>query len=115
MCRRVDCASWEWDACPVAWSGMFKGKDKKKCVRLEVICDDFLYIWQMNFGSPGARNDLNILHSSDHFNRIRMGLWPPTRPEKMIGNLPLRWYYYLADDIYPRWRVFITSVTNPAQ
>jgi Plant transposon protein len=108
----VDCSSWEWVACPVAWSEMFKGKDKKKCVRLEVICDDFLYIWHMNFGSPGARNDL-VQHSSDHSNRIRMGLWPPTRPETMIGNLLLRWYYYLADGIYPRWRVFITSITNP--
>jgi Plant transposon protein len=92
---------------------MFKGMEKKKCVRLEVICDDFLYISRMSFVSPGARNDLNILYSSDHFNRIRMGRWPPTMPETMIGTLPLTWYYYLADGIYPRWRIFVRSITDP--
>jgi hypothetical protein len=79
--------------------GVVQGKGKKNCVRLEVICDDFLYISHINFGPPGARNDLNILNSSDHFNRIRTGRWPSTRPEKIIGTLPLTWYYYLADGI----------------
>jgi hypothetical protein len=55
---------------------MFKGKEKKKCVRLEVICVDLRYISHINSGSPGARNDLNILNSSDHFNRIRTSRWP---------------------------------------
>jgi Plant transposon protein len=42
-----------------------------------------------------------------------MGLWLPTRPETMIGTMPLTWYYCLADGIYPRWRIFIASITNP--
>jgi hypothetical protein len=92
---------------------MFKGMEKKKCARLEVICDDFLYISRMSFGSPGARNDLNILNSSDHFNRIRMGRWPPTISETMIGTLSLARYYYLADGIYPRWRIFVRCITDP--
>jgi Plant transposon protein len=25
----VDCASWEWDVCPVGWAGLFKGKEKR--------------------------------------------------------------------------------------
>jgi hypothetical protein len=88
----VDCASWEWDRCPVAWEGQFKGKKKKKCVRMEVICDDYLSISHLNFGSPGARNYLNILNSSDLFNKIRTGRYPPSRPETMIRSLPLTWY-----------------------
>jgi Plant transposon protein len=56
---------------------------------------------------------LYILNSSDHFNRIRMGRWPPMRPGTMIGTLPLTLYYYRADGIYPRWRIFATSITDP--
>jgi Plant transposon protein len=37
----VDCASWEWDVCPLWWPGMFKSKKKRKCVRLEGVCDDY--------------------------------------------------------------------------
>lgn len=33
----VDCASWEWDICPVAWQGQCKGKDKRLTVRMEVV------------------------------------------------------------------------------
>jgi hypothetical protein len=93
--------------------GDVKGKEKKKCVRLEAMCDDFLYISHIIFGSPRAINDLNILNSSDHFHRIRTGRWPPMRPEKMIWTLPLTRHHYLVDGIYPRWRRFITSITNP--
>jgi len=26
-----DCRHWEWDKCPVAWAGQFKGKEKAYC------------------------------------------------------------------------------------
>jgi hypothetical protein len=41
----VDVASWFWSKCPVGWQGQDTGKDGKPCSRLEVICDDSLYIW----------------------------------------------------------------------
>jgi Plant transposon protein len=28
----VDCASWEWDACPVGWQEAYKGKTQNLCV-----------------------------------------------------------------------------------
>jgi Plant transposon protein len=97
----VDCASWEWDACPVAWQGNHKGKLKKPCNRMEIVCDDYLYIWHVMFGTPGSKNDINSLHYSTLFNKIRTGAWPPCRPETVISGMPLTWYYYLVDGIYP--------------
>lgn len=63
----VGCASWEWDLCPIAWQGQCKGKDKRSTVRMEVICDDYLRIWYLNFGDPGAKNDKQIFHQSPLF------------------------------------------------
>jgi Plant transposon protein len=40
----VDVASWFWDKCPVGWQGQYIGKEEKPCCRMEIVCDDFLYI-----------------------------------------------------------------------
>jgi Plant transposon protein len=64
----VYCASWEWDKCPVAWQGQYRGKDKKSCCRMEVVCDDYLFIWHVMFGTAGSKNDINILNTSPFFN-----------------------------------------------
>jgi Plant transposon protein len=109
----VDCASWEWDACPVGWQGADKGKDKKPVCRMEVVIDDFLRIYHCMFGAPGAKNDLNILNQSTIFNEVCLGNWPPVRPETSISGMPLTWYYYLADGIYPRYRIFVTTISDP--
>jgi Plant transposon protein len=29
----LDCASWEWEACPIGWQGLCKGKDSKPVLR----------------------------------------------------------------------------------
>lgn len=68
---------------------------------MEVITDDFLYIWHCNFGAPGSKNDINFLNQSSLFNKIRMGLWPPQRPETNVSGLPL------TDGIYPKYRIFV--------
>jgi Plant transposon protein len=68
----VDCASWQWDCCPISWQGQCRGKEKRMTVRMEVITDDYLRIYWCNFGAPGARNDIQICHHSDLFNRIRV-------------------------------------------
>jgi hypothetical protein len=31
----------------------------------------------------------------------------------MCVSLPSTWHYHLADEICPRWRIFITSITDP--
>ena len=44
--------------------GQRKGKEKKKTLILEVICDPDTHIWYSFFGEPGSLNDLNILKKS---------------------------------------------------
>lgn len=67
----LDCASWEWKNCPVALQRQHKGKEKKSCFRMQVVCDNFLRIWNVMLGTPGAKNDVNIMHQSTLFNAIR--------------------------------------------
>ena len=69
----LDCAGWEWDACPVGWHENYKGASKKPTLRMEAVCHDDLYCWHLKFGAPGSKNDLNILYSSTLFQRIRRG------------------------------------------
>jgi Plant transposon protein len=37
---------------------------------MEVICDDYLRIWWLNFGAPGAKNDIDIFDQSTLFNTV---------------------------------------------
>lgn len=82
--------------------------------RMEVVCDDFLYIWHVMFGTPGSKNDINIMDQSPLFNAVRNGRWPPIRPETSLNGLALNWYYYLTDGIYPRFRIFVSSIQDPS-
>jgi hypothetical protein len=49
----LDCASWTWDKCPVANQGMYRGREKKPNIRMEVVCDDKLRIWHLFLESQG--------------------------------------------------------------
>jgi Plant transposon protein len=108
-----DCASWEWDNCPIAWQGNHRGKGKEAECRMEVICDDYLYIWHLMFGIPGSKNNINIMNASALFNVIRAGKWPPCRPQIGVAEFPLSWFYYLADGIHPRFRIFVLTWRQP--
>lgn len=66
------------------------------------------------FGSLGCRNDINITHQSPLFNSIRRGRWTPIRPETVVAGMKLNWYYYLTDGIYPKNRIFISSIQEPS-
>ena len=106
----VDCAGWTWKNCPKALQGSFVGKDGKPTMRLEAICDLDLWCWHLQFGFPGAMNDINILNASEHFNDFLAGAFPSTIPSYTIAGQTFNWYYYLADEIYPRWKMFIRPV-----
>jgi hypothetical protein len=109
----VDCASWEWDCCPTSWKGSYKGKDEKPTCRLKVTSDDYLYIWHVFFESLGSKNDISIMNYSDLFNEIRVGMWPPCRPEFIIAGKRVNWFYYLADGSYPRFNILVRTIPRP--
>jgi Plant transposon protein len=69
----VDCASWGWDNCPIAWQGNHRGKGKMAECRLEVICDYYLYIWHLKFGIPGSKNDINTMNASRYITTFGLG------------------------------------------
>lgn len=101
----IDCQHWEWNKCPIAWVGQYKGKEKKPTIVLEAICDAELWIWHAFFGSPGSQNDINVLDHSPTIGKILAGEFPPSIPFK-INKVRRTLPYYLADGIYPRWPLF---------
>lgn len=109
----VDCAGWFWKNCPKALQGAMIGKDGKPCLRMEVVCDLDLWIWSFQFGLPGVLNDLNILEVSDLFSKVLCGSFPPVCPSYTVNGQAFNWFYYLADGIYPDWKVFVKTLSQP--
>lgn len=109
----LDCAGWEWEACPVVWKGNCVSAGKKPTMRLETVWDVYLSCLHLGFGVPGSKNDLNILYASKLFQIIRQGMWPPSRPLTSIAGFSLPWLYYCTDGINPDWWDFVKTVKNP--
>lgn len=89
------------------------GKEGKPCLRIEAVCDIDLWIWSFQFGIPGVYNDLNILQTSSLITKVLAGVFPPAAPKYRIGSQWSSWYYYLADDIYPKLKIFIQTLRDP--
>lgn len=90
-----------------------KGKEKKQSIVLEAIWDGELWIWYACFGSPGSRNDPNVLDHSFAMEKMLSGKFFPSIPYTVNGvthNL----MYYLSDGIYPLWAIFIMTITDGA-
>ena len=110
----VDCAGWTWKNCPKALQGLMVGKDGVPTLRMEAICDLDLWVWHFQFGFPGRNNDLNILDLSEHFCNVLSGSFPPHKPRYVIDGEIFNSYYYLADGIYPSWKIFAKTLQLPA-
>lgn len=110
----LDCAGWRWKNCPKALQGIMKGKDGVPSIRMELICSLDLWIWAFQFGLPGAMNDLSVLEVSDHFHQILSGTFPPVQPNYTVAGKVFDWFYYLTDGIYPQWKVFVKTFSQPS-
>lgn len=108
----IDCQHYRWRSCPKAWAGQFQGKEKSPTLVLEAIADAELWFWHVFFGMPGSCNDINVLDSSETLSGIMKGMFPPKIGYK-VGSEAMSFPYYLADGIYPNWRIFIKTFKSP--
>ena len=113
MLDNIDCTHWEWENCPTAWKEMYTTgfKGKNRTMILETVADYRLWIWHAYFGVAESNNDVNVLQSSLIFNKQCMG-GGPTICFVANGNQH-DMGYYLADEIYSRWHVFMKTVSCP--
>jgi hypothetical protein len=108
MLGSTDCMHWEWERCPTAWQGSYRGHFKKPTLILEAIASHDLWIWHAFFGLPGSCNDINVLHRSPVFDSIATGDVPPVT--YVVNGTQYDMPYYLCDGIYPPWATLISGV-----
>ncbi|XP_047979351.1 uncharacterized protein LOC125221271 [Salvia hispanica] len=113
MLGTIDCMHWQWKNCPTAWRGQFTSvyKDSHPTMILEAVVDHRLWIWHAYFGVAGLNNDINVLNSSTLFADQCRGRGPAI--EFTANGRRHHMGYYLADDIYPRWPVFLKTISCP--
>ena len=64
MIGSLDCSHFVWGNCPVAFHGQFQGKEEKRTIVMEAVCDYNLFAWHTVFGYSGVLNDINIWDAS---------------------------------------------------
>ena len=99
----------------MAEAGQHKGKEKKNTLILEAICDPDTYIWYCFFGEPGSLNDLNILEKSTIVGSILNGTMDLRLPQELhycINGTVRDYIYFLVDGIYPKWPIFVSTVSD---
>ena len=99
----------------MAEPGQHKGKEKKNTLILEAICDLDTYIWYSFFGESGSLNDLNILEKSTIVGSILNGTMELHLPQELyysINGTVHNYLYFLVDGIYPKWPIFISTVSD---
>jgi hypothetical protein len=111
MLGSIDCMHWEWEKCPTAWHGQYRGHYKKPTIILEAMTSYDLWIWHAFFGMPGSCNDINVLNRSHVFDSISSGCGPPVHYTVNGHDYDLG--YYLADGIYPPWVTLISGIPIP--
>ncbi|XP_047978853.1 protein ALP1-like [Salvia hispanica] len=97
----------------MAWRGAYTSghKGTHPMIVLETVADQWLWIWHAYFGVAGSNNDLNLLNESPLFNDLCAGR--ASTVEFTANHRRYTMGYYLADGIYPRWPVFMKTITCP--
>ena len=97
----LDCMHWRWDKCPVAWHGVFKGKEKYPSIVLEALCDANLWFWHAQFGHAGTLNDINIWNKSRLKDVFLDGSFEGDFEYFLVGEI-FNHLWILVDGIYPQ-------------
>ena len=80
---------------------------------MEIVCDLDMRIWSCSFGFPGSMNDLNILDASPFFQKMLAGAFPSHSMHYSIAGEDFDWLYLLADGIYPKYKIFVRTISDP--
>ena len=99
--------------CPVTLAGQHKGKGGDKIHILEAVCDPNLYIWHSYFGDAGSLNDINVLDKSGIVQSILNGTLDLKTDLYTINGKVRDWLYFLVDGIYPKWAIFVSTISVP--
>lgn len=94
--------------------GPNSSKGRKTPTRVwEAAVDGELWIWHALFGSTASLNDIDVLEHSTKMEKISADLFPPSCDYKVIGRYR-KFFYYLADGIYPNWVLFAKMTKEPS-
>ncbi|XP_047309714.1 uncharacterized protein LOC124913146 [Impatiens glandulifera] len=90
---------------------VINGHKGTSTIIFEAVASYDLWIWHAFFGMPGTLNDINVLDRSPIFDDIESS-------EALAVNFTVngRQYnlaYYLANEIYPKWPIFVQSIQMP--
>ncbi|KAK1666290.1 hypothetical protein QYE76_054449 [Lolium multiflorum] len=89
----------------------FPGYKKDATIVLEAVADQETWIWHAFFGMSRSCNDINVLQRSPLMTRLAMREGPLVEFE--ANDHKYNYGYFLADDIYPRWKTFVKPVIQP--
>ena len=64
----------------------------------------------MFFGMLGSLNDINVVNWSPLMNKIANDELPPM--QFVANDYTYNYGYYLADGIYPKWKIFVKPLKN---
>ena len=96
----------------MAKAGQHKGKEKKNTLILYVI--RYLYL-VFFFGEPGSLNDPSILEKSTIVGSFLNGTMELHLPQELhysINGTVWNCLYFLVDGIYPKWPIFVSTVSD---
>ena len=64
MLGLLHCMHVHWKNCPIAYQGLYLGKEKYTVIILEAVADNNLWFWHAAFGFAGSCNNISILDVS---------------------------------------------------
>jgi hypothetical protein len=93
----------------MAWITQRTQKDST--VIIEAMADHENWIWHAFLEMPGSCSDINVLQRSPLMTHIALNEGPPVECE--ANGCQYNCGYFLADDIYPRWSIFVEPTVKP--
>jgi hypothetical protein len=111
MLDSIDCIHCEWERCPHALHGQYRGHHKKPTIILEAIASFDYWIWHAFVETLRSCNDINVLHRSPVFDKLAEG--NALAVNFTVNGNNYNMGYYLADGIYPPWAMLVTGFSSP--